>query len=133
MSQENRERAAILKMSDGLHAAGQMLCNLAEEIQADLVAGPRQQPAPNVHGSTGQAGTPLASGEPVTSFESPEWENVEGKRGTYETRSDVNSPQYEAIYNAVMQSKNQRGFSKDGYFYWIMQDGKSVARKPLQR
>ena len=55
------------------------------------------------------------------------WALAEGNRGPYERSQDSANPDFSALLEDLNEHDGR--LSKDGYFYWIFQDSKTVGRK----
>jgi hypothetical protein len=55
------------------------------------------------------------------------WTQKEGNKGIYERSEDSSNPDLKILVKDLEQHKG--ALSKNGYFYWIFQDGKTVGRK----
>jgi len=55
------------------------------------------------------------------------WEQAEGARGLYQRSEDVNSVDFKLLVKDL-QAHNGK-LTKDGFFYWLFQNGSTVGRK----
>jgi len=55
------------------------------------------------------------------------WEQAKGKSGSYERSEDVDSPDHKALLDDL--TAHQGKLVRDGYFYWLFQNGSTVGRK----
>lgn len=55
------------------------------------------------------------------------WVLAEGNRGPYERSQDSASPDFKSLLEDLSQHGGR--LAKDGYFFWIFQDGTTVGRK----
>jgi hypothetical protein len=55
------------------------------------------------------------------------WDQAEGSSGHYEKSSDIANPQFEALLRDLQ--KHGGKLSRDAFFYWAFEDGKTVGRK----
>jgi hypothetical protein len=59
------------------------------------------------------------------------WQNKNGERGAFELASEQDSTDYKQLI--VHLQKNQGKLTKDGLFYWLFDDKKTVGRKKSHR
>jgi len=55
------------------------------------------------------------------------WRQAEGARGPYQRSEDVNSVDFKLLVKDL-QAHNGK-LTKDGFFYWLFQNGSTVGRK----
>ena len=55
------------------------------------------------------------------------WEEAQGASGPYERSEDVNSTDFKSLLKDLAQHNGK--LSKEGYFYWLFQNGTTVGRK----
>jgi len=55
------------------------------------------------------------------------WEQTQGKSGPYERSVDTDSLDYKALLNDLVA--HQGKLTRDGYFYWLFQNGSTIGRK----
>jgi len=55
------------------------------------------------------------------------WTEAEGSKGSYERSEDVNNMEFKAMLKDLAAHNSK--LSRDGYFYWLFQNGSTVGRK----
>lgn len=58
------------------------------------------------------------------------WEKAEGTKGPYERSEDVNSVHFKALLKDLAEHNGK--MQKNGFFYWVFQNGYVVGRKPAK-
>jgi len=56
-----------------------------------------------------------------------QWTMAEGSRGAYERSEDTNGTDHRLLVKQLTQHEGK--LSRNGYFYWLFQDGSTVGRK----
>jgi hypothetical protein len=56
-----------------------------------------------------------------------QWAVTEGTKGSYERSEDVNSLDFKLLIKQLKQHEGK--LSKDGYFYWLFNNGSTIGRK----
>jgi hypothetical protein len=65
--------------------------------------------------------------EPTWDPNKIKWEQTEGSKGQYEKSEDFNSTEFKAMLKDL--AAHQGKLSRDGYFFWVFQNGATVGRK----
>jgi hypothetical protein len=55
------------------------------------------------------------------------WQEAEGSSGNYERSEDVNTTEFKAMLKDLADHNNK--LNREGYFYWVFQNGSTVGRK----
>lgn len=55
------------------------------------------------------------------------WEKAEGTRGPYERSEDVNNLEFKSMLKDLAAHDGK--ITREGYFYWVFQNGSTVGRK----
>lgn len=56
-----------------------------------------------------------------------EWKKAEGSKGEFEKSEDVNNSEFKALLKDLAAHNGK--LTRDGYFYWVYQNGSTVGRK----
>ncbi len=59
-----------------------------------------------------------------------DWQQAEGRSGTYERSEDIDSPGHKALLKDL--AAHQGKLTRDGYFYWTFRDDSTIGRKRLE-
>jgi len=59
------------------------------------------------------------------------WTEEEGFKGKYDKSEDVNHPEFKMMLKDLQQHKGR--LTREGYFYWIFQNGSTVGRKKIEK
>lgn len=71
---------------------------------------------------------------PVNRHWSPskiKWEEAQGSKGPYERSEDMNNPEFKAMLKDLQAHKGK--LNRQGYFYWVFENGHTVGRKKRGR
>jgi hypothetical protein len=58
------------------------------------------------------------------------WTDATGKKGSYEKSEDYNSLDHKALIKDL--AAHQSKLSRDGFFYWLFENGSTIGRKKRQ-
>jgi hypothetical protein len=65
--------------------------------------------------------------KPAYNPDNIKWERAQGASGPYERSEDANSADFKLLLKDLAQHNGK--LSKDGYFYWLFQNGTIIGRK----
>jgi len=57
------------------------------------------------------------------------WEDAQGAKGPYQKSEDVNNPEFKTMLKDL--SAHGRKLRRDGWFYWVFENGVTVGRKKM--